>query len=523
MAQVYIPTPEPIVRPDGRMTEVFQRFLQNVVKNLGLSGTGSVTNTGDLAADALVIGTGGSNIETLGTLGTNIKVLHGNSGGAPNFSAVVENDLSLTDVTTANVLTTRHGFAPKLPNDATKYLDGTGAYTVPTGSGSGTVTHTGALTDHFVVLGNGTDDIQVIAGIGTSGQVLTSNGAGADPTFQSISGTGTVTNTGTLTNHALIKGNGGVDVSALGSLGTTTTVLHGNASADPTFGAVVEADLSLTNVTTANVTTSAHGFAPILPNDSTKFLNGVGGYSVPAGTGTGNITSTGTEASLPGSPTAGDLYFPNDGFWIQRSAGGASWSPWGPAFPFTDPNLASLSTWVNQGSATVTTTNGGIVLFGPGTGNTNNTVLRVKTAPSTPYTVTAALIPSFPMRNFLQAGIAFRESSSGKLQNVGVGYNGTLTPTYQIQVEKWTTATASSAAYLAVGVPQAHPIFLRITDNGTNRISSFSFDGINFTQIHTISRTDFLTADQVGFFVMSQNAATPNYGVYNTLLSWLET
>jgi len=53
------------------------------------------------------------------------------------------------------------------------------------------------------------------------------------------SGSGTVTNTGTLTDHALIVGNGGVDVSALGSLGTTTTVLHGNAAGDPTFGAVV--------------------------------------------------------------------------------------------------------------------------------------------------------------------------------------------------------------------------------------------------------------------------------------------
>lgn len=51
-------------------------------------------------------------------------------------------------------------------------------------------------------------------------------------------GSGTVTNTGALTDHALIVGNGGVDVSALGSLGTTTTVLHGNAAGDPTFAAV---------------------------------------------------------------------------------------------------------------------------------------------------------------------------------------------------------------------------------------------------------------------------------------------
>ncbi len=40
------------------------------------------------------------------------------------------------DVTNNNVSTSAHGLAPKLPNDATKYLDGTGAYSVPPGSGS---------------------------------------------------------------------------------------------------------------------------------------------------------------------------------------------------------------------------------------------------------------------------------------------------------------------------------------------------------------------------------------------------
>lgn len=47
------------------------------------------------------------------------------------------------------------------------------------------------------------------------------------------------------------------------------------------YAQVTDANLSVSNITTNNVTTSAHGFAPILPNDSTKFLNGVGAYAVP--------------------------------------------------------------------------------------------------------------------------------------------------------------------------------------------------------------------------------------------------
>ena len=45
-------------------------------------------------------------------------------------------DVSFTNNTTGNVSNSAHGFAPKNPNDATKYLDGTGAYSVPAGSGA---------------------------------------------------------------------------------------------------------------------------------------------------------------------------------------------------------------------------------------------------------------------------------------------------------------------------------------------------------------------------------------------------
>lgn len=53
------------------------------------------------------------------------------------FSQVSESGLWLSDNTIANVSTTRHGLAPKAPNDATQYLDGTGSWSVPAGSGTG--------------------------------------------------------------------------------------------------------------------------------------------------------------------------------------------------------------------------------------------------------------------------------------------------------------------------------------------------------------------------------------------------
>jgi hypothetical protein len=83
-------------------------------------------------------------------------------------------------------------------------------------------------------------------------------------------GSGTVTHTvGALTANALVLGNGGADTVILGSLGTTTTLLHGNAAGAPTYGAVV-------------LTTDVSGILP-----------GANG-----GTGNGFFAVTGPAASL---------------------------------------------------------------------------------------------------------------------------------------------------------------------------------------------------------------------------------
>lgn len=60
------------------------------------------------------------------------------SGGA---DAIKLDDLATPDDNTdLNVSTSRHGLTPKLPNDSTKYLDGTGAWSVPAGGGGGGLT-----------------------------------------------------------------------------------------------------------------------------------------------------------------------------------------------------------------------------------------------------------------------------------------------------------------------------------------------------------------------------------------------
>lgn len=61
-----------------------------------------------------------------------------NGATVPAFAFVKDSDLSLTDVTANNVSTAKHGFTPKLPDDATKFLDGEGNFTVPAGGDAST-------------------------------------------------------------------------------------------------------------------------------------------------------------------------------------------------------------------------------------------------------------------------------------------------------------------------------------------------------------------------------------------------
>lgn len=67
--------------------------------------------------------------------GSNINV-SGAVGNVTVSSLVTDATLPTSDITTNDVSTSKHGFTPKLPNDATKFLDGTGAYSVPTGGGA---------------------------------------------------------------------------------------------------------------------------------------------------------------------------------------------------------------------------------------------------------------------------------------------------------------------------------------------------------------------------------------------------
>jgi len=69
----------------------------------------------------------------------------------------------LADNTTQDVSTSKHGFAPKAPNDATKYLDGLGNYSVPSVAGI-----TALTLIPLSVVGNNRDHIEISVNVNTT-------------------------------------------------------------------------------------------------------------------------------------------------------------------------------------------------------------------------------------------------------------------------------------------------------------------------------------------------------------------
>lgn len=134
--------------------------------------------------------------------------------------------------------------------DLVKWDAGTGKYKSAGPAATGTVTHTGALTADQPMFGNGAADSKVGTKTGTGNQAVMSQ----SPTIV----------TPTIASFA------------------NSTHSHVNAAGG---GTLSEAALATTDITTNDVTIAKHGFAPKAPNDATKYLDGTGAWSVPAGGG----------------------------------------------------------------------------------------------------------------------------------------------------------------------------------------------------------------------------------------------
>jgi hypothetical protein len=397
---------------------------------------------------------------------------------------------------------------------------GSGAATdgqVLTADGSGNTAWEDAPAGGTVVAG----DIDTEAA--TDGQVLTSDGAG-NAAWENPPAGGTV-DAGDVTYTPAVAADwdsdadpGDVD-NALDQLAERTDDLEAASHTPVTLGAGNDAALALTGQE-LTLTLPAGGldatgidatFVPTSNGDDTwDWAAPTGGSADPA-----DIILTDTYANRPAAGTAGRIFLPSDGVYLERDTG-AAWAPWGPIYPMTPPVSGDFA-WINQGTASIDTTLGGIYLLAPATAGFCYRI-RKKAVPSAPYTVTACFLVHCNNKNYNRVGLVLRQSSDGKIFGFFAGNNDGL------GTQNGNSATSWNANLNSLTISLVFPvIWMRIVDDNTNRKCYYSFNGDArdqyFHLFESRSRTDFLTPDEIGFFACSEN---DTYAAAMTLLSWKE-
>lgn len=147
----------PIVDSKGRPTAEFARkwkqqtAINGTIPNLSTAAGVSAVEDVLYSTPGGILVRGASLWQGLASPADPTKFLNG--GANPAYGFVHDTDLSLADVTGNDVSIARHGFVPKAPNDATKFLNGLGAWAVPSGGGGSSFT----LAANFVPAGTASD------------------------------------------------------------------------------------------------------------------------------------------------------------------------------------------------------------------------------------------------------------------------------------------------------------------------------------------------------------------------------
>lgn len=187
-------------------------------------------------------------------------------------------------------------------------------------------------------------------------------------------------------------------------------------------------------------------------------------------------------------------------------------------FTLTPPVIEDF-TWVNQETATCTQNGPALYMAGVAQNAEDLRILEI-VSPATPYTVTMGFIPHLSNRNYLSAGLVFRENATTKLSDWSYCYDSTLRSYYRTG----TNAGGNGPDVTHAIAPLGPMCWLQLSDTGSLLKYRWSTDGVNFFELLSANRnTRFTTApDRVGFYVGTQAQGT-GYCAAMNILSWKVT
>lgn len=213
------------------------------------------------------------------------------------------------------------------------------------------------------------------------------------------------------------------------------------------------------------------------------------------------LQTSGTFGTRPlaGASFEGQAWRATNGPYLSIYKNGV-WQVLYPLMPVTPPVVSGLA-WVNQGTATGDDSKGILSIVAPASAGGNNLRILKKALPGVTYTVDLAIAPCTSPANFWHAGIALRESGTGKLCTWGLGYDlakGGL----NLAAIHWTNETTFSAYVFSFPCRElpASIRYLRVVQDSTNRAFWGSPDGLQWQLFGVETKLTFLTENEVGPF-----------------------
>lgn len=180
------------------------------------------------------------------------------------------------------------------------------------------------------------------------------------------------------------------------------------------------------------------------------------------------------------------------------------------------PQLSDFA-WVNQSNAAATQETFGISMGTPAmVGDSLHCLVRP--IPAGSHSVVMRSKAFLSSRNYTTSGLCLYDSQSGRVQTLSPGFRDGL----KLIGINWNSPTSYNGdigAATAVQIEQ-WPEWMRLSDDGSNRVFAVSADGKTWVNVFTYSRTEFLTPTHVGFYVNPNSAYS--VGSSLTVFSWTQ-
>lgn len=275
-----------------------------------------------------------------------------------------------------------------------------------------------------------------------------------------------------------------------------TSLVVTSATTFPTSGnfrLLIDSEYLLTTVvsgTTFTVTRGIEGSTPAAHNSGATVTEVLTAGALSAFRADTN--QYGTLANRPSAGNQGVIYYATDTQLTYRD-NGSSWDILSPPATYLTTVLQkpvlSNFTIINQGTATISNSNAGIVISDNAA--SDNWRIVAQTAPTPPYAITFLLAFSVPRANFAQTGVGFRNTTTGGL-SLFVLRDATDTSYPVLTCTNWsspttyvsTNGTDDQGVFLSNGL-----YFFKIRDDGTNVYFYHSPNGVDFILHFSVSKS----------------------------------